>query len=38
LDLAKAGTDLKVEVLGEDIEARVAEIPLVDPGGEKLRA
>ena len=37
LDLAKAGTELKVEVLGEDIEARVAEIPLVDPGGEKVR-
>jgi 4-methylaminobutanoate oxidase (formaldehyde-forming) len=38
LDLATAGTELAVEVLGEDIEARVAEIPLVDPTGEKLRA
>ncbi|MBW2427902.1 MAG: FAD-dependent oxidoreductase [Deltaproteobacteria bacterium] len=38
LDLATAGTDLEVEVLGEDIKARVVEMPLVDPAGEKIRA
>lgn len=38
LDLAIAGTELEVEVLGESIQARVAETPLVDPPGEKLRA
>jgi len=38
LDLAAAGTELKVEVLGEEIKARVEETPLVDPKGEKLRA
>ena len=38
LDLATAGTDLKVEVLGEDIKSRVVEMPLVDPAGEKIRA
>ena len=37
LDLAAAGTELKVEVLGADIKARVAGMPLVDPAGEKLR-
>jgi len=38
LDLATAGTEMEVEVLGERIDARVAETPLVDPAGEKLRA
>jgi len=38
LDLATAGTELTVEVLGERVSARVAETPLVDPAGEKLRA
>jgi hypothetical protein len=38
LDLAKAGTRLEVEVLGERVSAQVAETPLVDPKGEKLRA
>ena len=38
LDLANPGTKLEVEVLGEDIKARVHDTPLVDPGGEKLRA
>ena len=37
LDLAAAGTELKVEVLGEEINARVEETPLVDPKGEKLK-
>jgi 4-methylaminobutanoate oxidase (formaldehyde-forming) len=37
LDLATAGTDMEVEVLGEDIKARVVEMPLVDPAGEKIR-
>lgn len=37
LDLASAGTELTVEVLGEEINARVEEIPLVDPKGEKLK-
>jgi 4-methylaminobutanoate oxidase (formaldehyde-forming) len=36
-DLATTGTEFDVEVLGEDIKARVAEAPLVDPAGEKLR-
>jgi 4-methylaminobutanoate oxidase (formaldehyde-forming) len=38
LKLAKAGTVLEVEVIGEFIKAYVAEIPLVDPGGGKIRA
>ncbi len=38
LDLAEAGTRLEVEVLGERVSAQVAETPLVDPKGEKLRA
>jgi 4-methylaminobutanoate oxidase (formaldehyde-forming) len=37
-DLAKAGTTLEVEVLGERITAQVAELPLVDPKGVKIRA
>jgi len=37
LDLAAAGTELTVEVLGEEINARVEEKPLVDPKGEKLK-
>jgi glycine cleavage system aminomethyltransferase T len=36
--LAKAGTPLDVEVLGERITAQVAELPLVDPKGLKIRA
>jgi len=38
LELAKAGLELEVEVLGERIKARVAGLPLVDPKGLKLRA
>ena len=38
LELARAGTALEVEILGERIGARVADLPLVDPKGEKLRA
>ena len=37
LALAAAGTEVEVEVLGEQIKARVAETPLVDPKGEKIR-
>jgi 4-methylaminobutanoate oxidase (formaldehyde-forming) len=37
-DLAKAGTTLEVEILGERIKAQVADLPLVDPEGVKLRA
>jgi glycine cleavage system aminomethyltransferase T len=37
-DLAKAGTTLEVEVLGERITAQVAELPLVDPKGMKIKA
>ena len=36
-ELATAGTDLEVEVLGKQVPARVAETPLVDAAGEKLR-
>ena len=38
LEMTTAGTQLEVEVLGENIRAEVAETPLVDPAGEKLRA
>ena len=38
LELSRAGTALEVEILGERIEAQVADLPLVDPKGEKLRA
>ncbi len=37
LDLAEAGTKLEVEVLGERVSAQVAETPLVDPKGKRLR-
>ena len=37
LDFTTVGTELEVEVLGEYINARVAETPLVDPDGEKIR-
>jgi 4-methylaminobutanoate oxidase (formaldehyde-forming) len=36
-ELAKAGTVLEVEILGERIRAQVADLPLVDPKGEKIR-
>ena len=36
-ELAVADTQLAVEVLGEEIQARVAETPLLDPAGEKLK-
>jgi 4-methylaminobutanoate oxidase (formaldehyde-forming) len=35
--LAAPGTQLTVEVLGEAVAAEVAALPLVDPGGERLR-
>jgi 4-methylaminobutanoate oxidase (formaldehyde-forming) len=37
-ELAKAGTVLEVEIIGERIMAQVADLPLVDPKGLKLRA
>jgi 4-methylaminobutanoate oxidase (formaldehyde-forming) len=37
LDSAEAGAQFTVEVLGEEIKARAAETPLVDPKGEKLK-
>ena len=37
LELAKAGVELEVQVLGQRVKARVAKLPLVDPGGEKIR-
>jgi 4-methylaminobutanoate oxidase (formaldehyde-forming) len=38
LELAKAGVELEVQVLGERVKARVAKLPLVDPNGHKIRA
>ncbi len=38
LDLAGAGTELEVQVMGERVKARVADTPLVDPQGRKIRA
>ena len=38
VELSKVGTKLEVEVLGDCISAHVAETPLVDPKGERLRA
>jgi len=38
LALAKAGTELAVQVMGERVTATVADLPLVDPKGEKIRA
>ena len=38
LDLATAGNELEVEVLGERIMANTTDLPLVDPKGEKIRA
>ncbi len=37
LDLAKAGTELEVQVMGERVKATVANLPLVDPKGLKLK-
>ena len=37
-DLATAGQALEVDVLGKNVCASVAETPLVDPAGDKLRA
>lgn len=36
-ELAKAGIALEVEILGERVKAQVADLPLVDPKGEKIR-
>jgi glycine cleavage system T protein len=38
LELAKAGVELEVQVLGERVKARVAKLPLVDPRGEKIKS
>jgi glycine cleavage system T protein len=37
-ELATAGIALEVEILGERVKAQVADLPLVDPNGEKIRA
>jgi len=37
LELAKAGTDIEVQVMGERVKAKVADLPLVDPKGLKLK-
>ena len=37
LELCETGTRLKVEILGEKIDAEVGDPALVDPGGEKIR-
>jgi dimethylglycine dehydrogenase len=37
-ELAKAGSALEVEIVGERVKAQVADLPLVDPKGEKIRA
>jgi 4-methylaminobutanoate oxidase (formaldehyde-forming) len=38
IELSKAGTMLEVEILGERVRAQVADLPLVDPKGVKIRA
>ncbi|MBW2441922.1 MAG: aminomethyl transferase family protein, partial [Deltaproteobacteria bacterium] len=38
LELAVAGTELEVQVMDERVKATVAELPLVDPTGLKIRA
>jgi len=38
LELADAGEEFEVQVMGERVKAKVADIPLVDPKGEKIRA
>jgi 4-methylaminobutanoate oxidase (formaldehyde-forming) len=37
-ELAEAGTSLSVEVFGERVDAVVADDPLYDPKGERIRA
>ena len=37
VELAVAGTELEVQVMGERVKATVADLPLVDPKGLKLR-
>jgi len=37
LELAVAGTELEVQVMGERVTAEVANLPLVDPKGLKLK-
>ncbi len=38
VDLAESGTPLSVEVFGERVPAEVADDPLYDPKGERIRA
>ena len=38
LELAEEGRELEVQVMGERVKARVADLPLVDPKGEKIKA
>ena len=37
LELARAGTELEVQVMGERVKASVAKLPLLDPKGLKLK-
>jgi 4-methylaminobutanoate oxidase (formaldehyde-forming) len=37
-ELATAGRELEVQVMDSRVKARVAQLPLVDPKGEKIRA
>jgi 4-methylaminobutanoate oxidase (formaldehyde-forming) len=38
VELAKAGTELEIELFGEWLRARVEREPLWDPKGERIRA
>ena len=37
LDLAKPGTEVEVEIMGERVKAEVVLAPMVDPKGERIR-
>ena len=37
LELARAGVELEVQVMGERVKAKVAKLPIVDPKGLKLK-
>ena len=37
LELARAGGELEVQLMGERVKAKVAKLPLVDPKGPKLK-
>jgi glycine cleavage system aminomethyltransferase T len=38
IEFAKAGTELEVELFGEQVRAVVVQSPLWDPKGERIRA